>query len=258
MKNLHIILFLLFAFMSACSTKENTPTVHMIGDSTMANKPDPDYPERGWGQVLPDFFDSTQIIINYARNGRSTRSFIYESLWDTVYSKLQPGDYVIIQFGHNDDVVSKVGRHSTLEEYEYNLSKFVRESQAKGAHPILCTPIVRRNFNENSVLIETHGEYPDIVRKVASFYDVPLVDMHYKSRDLVRKLGVEKSIPLYLHFPANTYEKAPDGKKDNTHFNENGAKKMASFFVDYLTENDHKLAKHINKKELEEQQKSFN
>ncbi|MDA3818701.1 MAG: rhamnogalacturonan acetylesterase [Prolixibacteraceae bacterium] len=229
----------------------------MIGDSTMADKPDLNYPERGWGQVLPIFFDSTLTIDNHSRNGRSSRSFIYESRWDSVYGKLTLNDYIVIQFGHNDDVVTKTGRHSTLEEYDYNLSKFVRETREKGAHPILCTPIVRRSFNKDSILVETHGKYTEVVRNVASRFDVPLVDMHHKSRVMVKKLRVEKSIPLYLHFPANVHPKAPDGKKDNTHFNEAGAKKMASFFVEYLIETNHPLKKHGKKAALKKQQQKF-
>jgi DNA sulfur modification protein DndE len=253
----YIFIIAIASLLLSCSEQEQPPVLYMIGDSTMANKPDLDYPERGWGQVLPAFFDSTLTIDNHARNGRSSRSFIYEARWDRVYSKLKPNDYVVIQFGHNDDVVTKTGRHSTLEEYNYNLSKFVRETKEKGAHPILCTPIVRRNFNEDGILVETHGKYPGVVRDVASRFGVPLVDMHLKSRELVKNLGVEKSIPLYLHFPANIHPKAPDGKKDNTHFNEAGAKKMASFFVEYLIETNHPLKKYVNIAALEKQQQLF-
>ncbi|MDA3879044.1 MAG: rhamnogalacturonan acetylesterase [Prolixibacteraceae bacterium] len=243
-KTTQLLSLLLIAILISCNKTERTPVLHMIGDSTMANKTDLDYPERGWGQVLPEFFDSSLTIMNYSRNGRSSRSFIYESRWDTVYSKIQPGDYVVVQFGHNDDVETKIGRHSTLEEYEYNLSKFVRETLEKGAEPILCTPIVRRNFVD-SVLVETHGEYPDVVRNVANKFDVMLVDMHIQSRELVKNLGVEDSKPIYLHLPADKYKKAPDGKIDNTHFSGEGARKMASFFVDHLSKTNHELAKYI-------------
>ena len=237
---------LLISILISCNESERTPVLHLIGDSTMANKSDLDYPERGWGQVLPEFFDSSLTIVNYARNGRSTRSFIYESRWDTVCSKLKNGDFVLIQFGHNDDVETKIGRHSTLEEYEYNLSKFVRDTRLKGAEPILCTPIVRRNFID-SVLVETHGEYPDVARKVAEKFDVQLVDMHIQSRELVESMGVEASKSIYLHLPAGKYKKAPEGKIDNTHFSGEGARKMASFFVNHLKETNHELSAYLKK-----------
>jgi len=221
------------------------PTLYLVGDSTMANKTDLKFPERGWGQVLSTFFDSTIVIENHAKNGRSSRSFIYESRWDTVYSKLNPGDFVVIQFGHNDDVQTKVGRYTLPEEFAYNLSKFVKEALAKGAHPILCTPIIRRNYVDG-VLESTHGVYPDKVREVAQKFNVPLVDMTKKSRELVLGLGEEASIELYMHLPPNTYEKAPGGRIDNTHFKEKGAIAMAKLFVEGVKEQHLELEKYLN------------
>lgn len=221
------------------------PTLYLVGDSTMANKTDLKFPERGWGQVLSTFFDSTFEIENYAKNGRSSRSFIYESRWDTVYSKLKPGDFVVIQFGHNDDVQTKVGRYTLPEEFAYNLSKFVKEALAKGAHPILCTPIVRRNYIDGK-LKPTHGVYPEKVKEVAQKFNIPFIDMTQKSRELVQRLGEEASKALYLQIPPGIYQKVPNGKIDNTHFSEKGAIAMAMLFVEGVKEQHLELEKYLN------------
>ena len=236
------IILLLFTAMFAC--EKSTPVIYMIGDSTMADKPDLDFPERGWGQLLPMYFDSTVVIENHARNGRSTRSFIYESRWDSVYSKLKPGDYVVIQFGHNDSGESKIGRHAVPDEYRYNLVKFARETMSKGAHPILCTPVVRRNF-ENSQLVDLHGVYPEIVREVAKQLNVPIIDMHAKSFQLVSNLGEEGSLPLFLQISPGVFEKLPEGRIDNTHFSEKGASEIAKLFVDGIKEQRLELEKYL-------------
>jgi len=203
------------------------PVLYLIGDSTMADKEKLYLPERGWGQLLPQLFTNEIIIENHAKNGRSTRSFIYEGRWDSVYNKLHEGDFVIIQFGHNDGSITKTERYATPVEYEYNLRKFIKETRQKKAVPILATSIVRRNFDENNHFTDTHGEYPDIVRKIAADINVPLLDMHKKSMELVSDLGSEKSKELYLHIDPNKYDSLPDGKIDNTHFSNYGALEMA-------------------------------
>jgi DNA sulfur modification protein DndE len=235
---------LMLIMLAAC--EKNNPVLYMIGDSTMADKKDLAFPERGWGQLLPVFFDSCLVIDNHAMNGRSTRSFIYESRWDTVISKVKAGDYVVIQFGHNDAGEAKIGRHAVPDEYHYNLVKFARETMAKGAHPILCTPVVRRHF-ENGQLVDLHGVYPEIVREVAKQLKVPMIDMHAKSYQLVADLGEEGSLPLFLQIPPGVFDKFPEGSIDNTHFSEKGAIAMAGLFVEGLKEQNIELAKHLKK-----------
>jgi DNA sulfur modification protein DndE len=134
--------------------------VHMIGDSTMANRPTPEKnPERGWGQNFQQFFDDQVVIDNHALNGRSTKSFIAEGHWAPVIDALQPGDYLIIQFGHNDEKKEDSARYAPARtDYRANLARFVAEARAKGATPILCTPIVRRKFNAAGKLEPTHGD----------------------------------------------------------------------------------------------------
>lgn len=240
-----VLLFLFFTFVFLAFDSQE-PVLYMIGDSTMANKPDLDYPERGWGQVLPTFFESALRIENHAKNGRSTRSFIYEGRWDSVFNKLKPGDFLVIQFGHNDGVETKTGRYATPEEYRYNLKKFVRESMVKGAKPILCTSVARRNFID-SVQTDTHGEYPGIMIEVAKEMKIPCIDMNDKSTKFIIELGEKDSETLFLHFPPGTYPQSPDGKKDNTHFSEKGATAMAMLFIEGLKEQHLELEKYLRK-----------
>ncbi len=224
-----LILIALFGFIPIHKT-----TVFMIGDSTMANKPLEDNPERGWGMILQQFFDSTVVIDNRAMNGRSTKSFLAENRWQPIVDSLKPGDYVIIQFGHNDESIEKKERYTPPAQYKLNIIKFIKETQEKGATPILCTPIMRRRFDKNGKFYDTHGVYPDIVRNLADSLNIAFVDMHRKSEKLIVDAGEEGSKKIFLFIDSVSYKSLPHGRKDNTHFSEYGATKMAELFVNGL------------------------
>ncbi len=229
--------FMLLSCMSFKNMQEVQPTIFMIGDSTMANKPDPVEvnPERGWGQLLPEFFTEAIKIDNHAVNGRSSLSFILEGRWDAVLDKLREGDYVIIQFGHNDQKFKSPDRYTVpSSSYYNNLAKFVKESRDKGATPIIASSIVRRKFNEHGTLEDTHGLYPLAARTVARDLEVPFIDMQYATEYVVREMGVEKSKDIYLHFAPGDYEKFPEGKTDDTHLSPYGARLYAGLFVKEL------------------------
>ncbi len=243
-----ILLVVCFLFMGFLQPSEEHVTIYMIGDSTMADKPLEDNPERGWGQLFPTFFNSSVTIENHAKNGRSTRSFLAETLWQPILEKLKPGDYVFIQFGHNDEKKEKVGRYTCPQDYRVNLLKFVNETRAKNAFPILCTPIVRRRFDDSGKFYDEHGVYPDIVREIAAWYKVPLLEMHKKSEQLLKELGPEESKKLFLWIDPGKYKSLPQGRVDNTHFSEYGATTMAEFAVEDLVRLDHPLAKYLVKK----------
>ena len=214
------------------------PTLYTIGDSTMADKIKPDEnPEKGWCQVLPSFFDLNKITIdNRAVNGRSTRSFINEKRWESVYKSLKKGDYVFIQFGHNDEKIADSTRYTNPHTaYRYNLIRFVTEAREKGAIPILFSSIARRNFNEHGVLVGTHGEYPIEARLVAQEYNVPFIDLGYFSEVLEQSYGPEKSKDLHLHFKAGEHPYYPEGKTDDTHLSYKGALEIAKIVVAELT-----------------------
>ena len=214
------------------------PTLYTIGDSTMADKIKPDEnPEKGWCQVLPSFFDLNKITIdNRAVNGRSTRSFINEKRWESVYKSLKKGDYVFIQFGHNDEKIADSTRYTNPHTaYRYNLIRFVTEAREKGAIPVLFSSIARRNFNEHGVLVNTHEEYPIEARLVAQEFNVPFIDLGYFSEVLEQSYGPEKSKDLHLHFKAGEHPYYPEGKADDTHLSYKGALEIAKIVVTELT-----------------------
>lgn len=218
-------------------------TIYMIGDSTMANKLPKTFPETGWGMQLGQFFNSSIIIDNRALNGRSTLSFINEGRWKSVVDNLKEGDYVLIEFGHNDEKIDKVGVGTSLEQYRMNLVKFVTETKEKKAIPILFTPTTRRSFR-NGVFYETHGGYPDVVRKLADSLKIPLIDMQEKSEKLIIGLGDEASKKLYNYVEIGNVN-YPQGKKDDTHFSPEGAKQMAAFAVEGIKELNLDLSKQL-------------
>jgi lysophospholipase L1-like esterase len=226
-------LLLLFITLNSFSQKT---TIYSIGDSTMATKVNPNTnPEFGWCQVLPTFFESDVIIDNRAVNGRSTKSFIAEKKWEAVYKVLKPGDYVFIQFGHNDGKVTDSLRYTNPHTaYRYNLIQFVKESREKGAIPILFSPIARRNFNEQGVLISKHETYPMEMRLVAQEFNVPFIDMEYLTESLEIAYGPEKSKQLHLHFKPGEVPYYPEGKDDDTHLSIKGATEIAKLAVSQL------------------------
>jgi DNA sulfur modification protein DndE len=237
-----VLCVLLFGFAQASGDRV---TIYMIGDSTMADKPIEDNPERGWGQMFPMFFDRTIRIENNAKNGRSTRSFLAENLWQPIVEKLKPGDYVFIQFGHNDERPEKVDRYTPPDDYRQNLTRFVTETAGKGGFPVLCTPIMRRRFDKEGRFYDEHGVYPDIVREVAAKYRVPLIDLHRKSEKLIVGLGEEESKKIFLWIDPGKYKSLPNGRQDNTHFSESGATQMAALAAEGIRELNLDLVGHL-------------
>ncbi len=231
---LKIVLLLgLVAFISAPPTPHKTK-LYLIGDSTMANKIRATFPETGWGMPLATFFDTTVVVDNRAQNGRSTRTFLAENRWQPVITALQPGDYVFIQFGHNDESQANPDRYTSPEDYRKNLIKFVTETRSKKATPILLTPVTRRYFDKEGHIKETHILYSAATMAVATEYKVTLVDMDKLSRALLQGMGDENSKLLFMQLAPGDHPNYPLGRNDNTHFNELGARKMAQLVVNDL------------------------
>src|SRR6185369_906041 len=182
------IVTLAILMMTSFNQSPKKITVYLIGDSTMSIKKTGAYPETGWGMPFKYFFDSTVTVDNRAKNGRSTRTFISENLWQPVADNLKEGDYVFIQFGHNDESKEKGDRYTTPEQYKSNLTKFITETRAKRANPILLTPVSRRKFKDGKAQ-ETHQEYSPLVIDVATQQNVPLIDLDAKSLELLQKFG---------------------------------------------------------------------
>ncbi len=222
----------------------------MIGDSTMADKDlfrsvtdsisgnteSVPFPEKGWGQILPMFFNENIIVENHAKNGRSSRTFISEGRWQRVIDSIQAGDYLIIQFGHNDASIEKKDRYTTPEKYVEYYTMFVRQAKEKGAKPIICTSVARRKFDNDGKFIDSHGEYLDLARGVAKTENIHMIDMYEKSKKLLIRMGEEESKSLFLHLKLGENKNFPEGKIDNTHFNIKGADAMAYLLIEGLRE----------------------
>ncbi len=204
--------------------------VYLVGDSTMSIKQTDKYPETGWGMPFVYFFDESVTVENRAQNGRSTKSFIAEGRWKSVTDNLKSGDYVFIQFGHNDEVKTKK-TYTTEAEFKSYLGKYVKETLNAGAFPILITPVARRSFDAAGKVLETHQVYSEIVRTTAHEMNVPLIDLDRESMLLLQKMGVENSNLLFNKLEPGQNPNYPSGKDDNTHFNEYGARRMAELVL---------------------------
>lgn len=248
MKRTFLLLLLLCA-VPACGAAAQTLRVYLIGDSTCATKDlAKQNPERGWGHMLQPLFDRTVVVENHATNGRSTRSFRSEGRWDAVVGKLRPGDYVFIEFGHNDQKTDSV-RRASPEEYAENLRRYVRETRAKGATPILLSPIVRRNFVDG-VLTDTHGDYLAAVRRVAEEEGTGFIDAERLTRKWVSEMGDEASKSCYMWVEPGTCPLHPDGRADNTHLNVRGARTLARMILAELPAVAPELAAHVRVPDL--------
>jgi len=203
------------------------PRIFLIGDSTIAQKVPSVAPEMGWGMMFQQYVNLP--VQNHAVNGRSTKSFRTLGHWANVYDQLRPGDWVFIQFGHNDSKVSDTTRYAEAKtDYRKNLIRYITESRSKGGKPLLLTPVMRRKFDEKGQFVDQHGDYPSVVKEVAAQQKVPLIDLHASSRDAIVKLGIEDSKKLFLILDKGVSPNYPDGKDDNTHFTGYGADVMAS------------------------------
>lgn len=208
----------------ACDAKQKI-TIYLIGDSTCASMPENRRPLTGWGEKFAQFFDDHVSVRNHASSGRSTRTFIEENLWDSVLTELKSGDYVFIQFAHNDEVKEKLS-YTTPEDFASNLKRFIAETRAKGAFPVLLTPVCRRRF-ENGNFYDTHGQYSAIARRVAKETGVDFIDMHTLTMAILVQYGEEKSRELFLQCAPGECPNYPEGVADNTHFSDFGATVVA-------------------------------
>lgn len=224
-----VILLGLFQMAFVMPAKEKV-TIWMCGDSTMSIKEKKAYPETGWGMPFVYFWDSTTAIENLAKNGRSTSSFRNEGLWQIVLDKATEGDYVFIQFGHNDEVPTKK-TYTTEVEFKNNLKRYVAEARGKKTIPVLLTPMARRKFDANGKIEGTHDVYSQIVRDVAKEGKVILFDMDRITQQLYQQFGVENSKLIFLQLKPGEHPNYPDGKEDNTHFNELGARLIAQLVL---------------------------
>lgn len=256
-KRLSLILIVVCGLTAA--VPDRTTTIFVIGDSTAANKDiSGGKQERGWAMALQCYFDDHVMIDNHAVNGRSSKSFIDEGRWEKVVSLIKPGDYVIIQFGHNDEKTQPNRHTDPGSTFDYNLARFVRETREHGGIPVLMNSVVRRNFHvkapiiaddeqlrnttfsdgaktvEGDTLIDTHGQYRVAPRDVAQRMNCHFIDANRITHNLEQSLGTEGSKALHMWFLPGTEPSEPKGKQDNTHYNVHGAHVVARLLADAL------------------------
>lgn len=263
-KIFYIVSFLLVVLLlSGCSSQSSVQKttakrdkkvthIYLIGDSTVADYTGDyelgkdymkvRYPITGWGQVFQPFFEKDSLpnlkpgitadsvaVIDRAHGGRSTRTFFQEGRWRYVYEHLKPGDYVLMQFGHNNSSEKHTERYVNIEGYKEFLRLFVSQTKQKGANPIILTPVARNYPWKDGKLQNVHGEYWQAPIDVAQEMNVPYIDLNKLSMEYFTRKGEDFTTNHYfMNFPENTYEAYPKGQKDNTHFQPEGAKAVAS------------------------------
>ncbi len=272
-RHFRLILSALIAIFVLTSFKQDkVKTIFMIGDSTMANK---DYSkgrkERGWGMALQCYFDDYIRVDNHAKNGRSSKSFIDEGLWQKVIDKVKHGDYVVIQFGHNDEKPALKRHTDPGTTFDANLRMFCEKTREKGGIPILMNCVVRRNYfkivpqndddealrktvgaipgvqsaEEGDTLIDTHGDYRWAPRNVANELGVAFIDANTITHNLEQGLGREASKKLHMWFLPGEEPSVPKGRQDNTHYNVYGAHVVARLLAKAMCDEVPELKKHL-------------
>jgi lysophospholipase L1-like esterase len=239
-----LAVFILFACTAFLLPPEKKIKIFMAGDSTVSIKETRAYPETGWGMPFAHFWDSSVVVVNRAKNGRSTRTFISEGIWKSISDEMSEGDYVFIQFGHNDESKEKTDRYTAPDEYKANLTRFINEAKAKKATPVLFTPVSRRKFKDGKA-VETHVAYSALAAEVAKATGVAFIDLDTKSRELYQRMGEETSKLLFLQLQPNEHPNYPEGKNDNTHFSELGARLIAQIVLAELKQIRLPLTAHI-------------
>jgi len=245
-------IILLMAF----TEKPKPVKVYLIGDSTVADYTldegymQKKYPITGWGQVFQQFLkkdslkslswlirSDSALVIDKAKGGRSTRTFFEEGRWKEVLSSLEKNDLVLIQFGHNDGAKDKPERYVDIPGYKNFLRMYVKDTKAKGALPILITPVTRNSPWKDGVIGNSHGEYPQAVKDIAKELNVPLIDLTSLSAAFFSIKGKDfVSRNYFMNLDSAKYEAYPKGQKDNTHFQPEGAKEVARLVYEGMKE----------------------
>ncbi|MEQ8472228.1 MAG: rhamnogalacturonan acetylesterase [Marinoscillum sp.] len=249
---------LLAFILLACQQSQEPVVIYLVGDSTMADYADnydPEknymktrYPVTGWGQVFQPLFSTGDLVVfeelfktdsviidDRARGGRSTRTFFQEGRWRNVYESLNPGDVVMMQFGHNDAAEKKPERYVDIDGYKEFLRLFVDQSRQKGAIPIILTPVARNYPWKDGHLENVHGEYPSAAKEVADELNTLFIDLNQLSMDAFSEKGREYVTDKYfMNLDSGLYEAYPDGQNDNTHFQPEGAKVVAKLVYEAM------------------------
>ena len=220
---------------------EDVPTIFLCGNSTVVDQDNE--PWASWGQMIPRFFTDKVCFANYAESGESSNTFISAGRLKKALSQMKEGDYIFMEFGHNDEKQKKPGS-GAWGHFIYNLKIYIDEARARGAHPVLVTPTQRRNFKDGK-LVDTHGEFPEAVKFLAEKTGTPVIDLQQMTTILYETLGVEDSKKALVHYPAGTWPGQDKEFADNTHFNPYGAYQIAKCVIEGLKELNHPLVQYL-------------
>src|SRR5574344_1118501 len=223
---------------------ENVPTIFFCGNSTVVDQDNE--PWASWGQMIPRFFNDSVCFANYAESGESSNTFISAKRLKKALTQMKKGDYILLEFGHNDQKQKGPGK-GAYYSFMTSLKTFIDEARARGAHPILVTPTQRRSFDERGKIKDTHEDYPEAMKWLAHKENVPLIDLHDMTRVLYEAMGVENSKKAFVHYPANTYPGQTKALEDNTHFNPYGAYQIAQCILQGIVDQKMPLQKYIRK-----------
>ena len=232
----------------ACSSikiepaSKDIPTLFLCGNSTVVDQDCE--PWTSWGQIFTNWLDDQAAVANYAESGESAGSFIAQNRLKKILSLAKEGDYIFVEFGHNDQKAKQPGSGAWYD-FSRNLKIFIDEARAKKATIVFVTPTQRRNFDNNARIRETHGDYPDAMRAVAKREGVPVIDLNTMSTTFFEVLGEEGSKKALVHYAANTFPNQPKPLADNTHFNPFGAWEIAKMIVMGLKQMNSPLVGHL-------------
>jgi lysophospholipase L1-like esterase len=223
---------------------EKAVTIFLAGNSTVVDQDDD--PWASWGQIIPRFFNAGLAISNQAESGLSLGSFLSSNRLKKVLNMMKPGDYLFIEFGHNDQK-EKGPDDGAFKSYSDRMRLFVNEFRKKGGIPVIVSPANRRSFDENGIITNSLGDYPDAGKQVALELNVPFIDLNGMTKVLYESLGVEKSKNAFVIYPANTFPGQSKPLNDNTHFNSYGAYQLAKCIIEGIKKNVPDLTKYLIK-----------
>ena len=221
---------------------ENVPTIFLCGNSTVVDNDNE--PWASWGQMIPRFFTDKVAIANYAESGLSANTFLSGRRLEKALTQMKKGDYVFVEFGHNDQKQKGSGK-GAYYFFAYNLKIFIDEARLKGAIPVLVTPTQRRRWGKDGKISDSHLDFPDAVRSVAERENIALIDLHKMTTIMCEALGEEDSKKLYVHYPANTYPGQTKELKDNSHFSTYGAYEVAKCVIEGMKAAKLDATKHL-------------
>ena len=218
------------------------PVIFLAGDSTVVDEGNE--PWCGWGQAFTSFLSPEIVVANHAESGLSADSFVAQKRLNKIFTQMKPGDYLFIQFGHNDQKQQGEGK-GPYTSYKTNLKYLVDKAREKGATPVLVTPMHRRRFDDHGKVVNTHGDYPNAVRQLAEEEKVLLIDLHKMSETLYEAMGVENSKRAFVHYPKGTFPGQDTDLADNTHFNFYGGYQIAKCVLKGMIDGNLPLEKYI-------------